>query len=145
LSTPEVRAHSAAHVLKGAVVKVLGPRRFTFSQTGLLKVKSDAVPTEQEISKIEVAANNKVAEDAEMLEFSMDRQEAEGHFGEGLFDLCPAPEGGELLNIVRIPDWDASCCTQKHVESTVSIGAIRVDGAVFDAVRNEVELRFHLL
>ena len=141
----DVRAHSAIHVLKGATNKVLGPRKFTFAQNGLLKFKSDAMPTKQELSKIEVAANNKIAEDAEILEFSMERQEAEGHFGTGIFDLCPAPGAGALLNMVRIQEWEASCCTQKHVESTGSIGAIRVDGAVYDEGAKEVELRFHLL
>jgi hypothetical protein len=32
MSTPDARAHSAVHVLKGAVTQVLGPRRFTFAQ-----------------------------------------------------------------------------------------------------------------
>ena len=41
----------------------------------------------QDVSKIEVAANNKVAEDAEIMEFEMDRQEAEGHFGTSIYDL----------------------------------------------------------
>jgi len=145
MSAPEVRAHSAVHVLKGAVTKVLGPRRFTSSESGSLRVRSDAAPTGQEVSKIEVAANNKIAEDAEILEFRMERQEAEGHFGTGIYDLCPAPEGEALLNIVRIPDWDASCCNQKHVESTGSIGAMRIDGTTFDEGGRELELRFHLI
>jgi len=145
MSTPEVRAHSATHVLRGAVTKVLGPRRFTFAQDGLLKFESHEMPTEEELSRIEVAANNKVAEDAEVLEFSMERQEAEGHFGTGIFDLCPAPGAGELLNVVRIQDWDAGCCTQKHVDTTGSIGALKIDRAGYDDRAKEVELRFHLL
>ena len=75
----------------------------------------------------------------------MERQEAEGHFGTGIYDLCPAPEAGTLLNIVRIQDWEASCCTQKHVESTGSIGAMKIDGAAFDGAAKELELKFHLL
>ena len=145
MSAPEARAHSAVHVLRGAVTKVIGPRKFTFAQNGLLKFRSDAVPTKQELSKIEVAANNKIAEDAEVLEFSMDRQEAEGHFGTGIFDLCPAPGEGALLNIVRIQDWEASCCAQTHVDTTGSIGALRIDRAGYDDRAKEVELRFHLL
>ena len=145
MSTKDFRAHSAIHVLEGAVTKVLGPRKFTFAQNGLLKFASDAMTTKQELSKIEVVANNKVAEDAEVLEFSMDRQEAEGHFGTGIYDLCPAPGAGALLNIVRIQDWEASCCTQKHVDTTGSIGALRIDGAVYDDGAKEVGLRFHLL
>jgi len=145
MSSPEVRAHSAVHVMKGAVTKVLGPRRFVFGENGVLKLRSDGPPTPQEVGKIEAAANRKIAEDAEILEFDMDRQEAEGHFGTGIYDLSPAPESGELLRIVRIHDWEASYCPCAHVESTGSIGAMRIDGATFDDVANEVVIRFHLL
>jgi len=141
----EVRAHTALHVLKGAVTKVLGPRHFLFGGAGVLKFQSDVQPSPQEVGKIEAAANRKIAEDVEVAEFSMDRQEAEGHFGTGIYDLTPAPEGGALLSIVRIEDWEASHCPQAHVSSTGSIGAVRIDGASFDEGKKEVVLRFHLL
>jgi alanyl-tRNA synthetase len=144
-SAAEVRAHSAVHVLKGAVVKVLGPRKFVFGDAGVLKFQSEAAVSPQEVGKIEAAANRKIAEDAEMLEFNMERPEAEGHFGPGIYDLTPAPKAGALLKIVRIPEWDAGYCLRAHVESTGSIGAMRVDGARFDEARRETELRFHLL
>ena len=145
MSTSEVRAHSAVHVVKGAVTKVLGPRHVIFGEAGVLKLKSEAPLTAQELGKIGAAANRKIAEDAEVLEFKMDRQEAEGHFGTGIYDLSPAPEAGVLLSVVRIPDWDASHCPQAHVDSTGSIGAIRMDGATFDDAGRELVLRFHLL
>ena len=145
MSAHEVRTHSAAHVLKGAVTKVLGPRRFTLVQAGVLKVTSEGLPTKLEVGKIESAANRKVAEDAEMLEFSMDRQEAEGHFGTGIYDIAPPPPAGTLLKIVRIPDWDASYCPETHVESTGSIGAMKIDHASFDESRRELELAFHIV
>jgi alanyl-tRNA synthetase len=145
MSAMEVRAHSAVHVLKGAVTKVLGPRRFAFGGVGVLKLRSDSPATQLEVGKIEAAANRKIAEDAEILEFNMERQEAEGHFGTGIYDLSPAPQAWTLLKIVRIPDWEASCCPQAHVESTGSIGAIKLDDAAFDAEGKELDLRFHLL
>ena len=146
----EVRAHSAIHLLKGAVTKVLGRRQFTSAElgegrTGALKAVSDGPPTAQDVSKIEAAANREIAEDVEFVEFKMDRQEAQGHFGTGIYDLSLAPDAGVLLNMVRIPDWEASCCSQAHVESTGSIGAIRIDGSSFDDATKELELRFHLL
>ena len=144
-SAAGARAHSAVHVLKGAVTSVLGQRRFTFAEIGVLKVRSEGPPSAQDVGRIEAAANRKIAEDAELLEFKMERQEAEGHFGTGIYDLSPAPEAGALLSMVRIPDWEASCCSQAHVQSTGSIGAIRIDAAAFDDARRELELRFHLL
>ena len=145
MSSPEVRSHSAMHVLKGAVTKVLGPRRFVFGEDGVLKFKSERPPTPQELGRIGAAANRKIAEDAEVLEFEMDRQEAEGHFGTGIYELSPAPGPGDLLRIVRIHDWEASCCPREHVESTGSIGAIRIDGATFDDAAKEAAIRFHIL
>lgn len=144
-SDEEIRTHSAIHVLKGAVTKVLGPRRFVLGENGVLKLKADGEPTPEEIGKIGAAANNEISEDAEILEFDMDRQEAEGHFGIGIYDLYPAPGPDELLNIVRIQDWEVSYCPQEHVETTDSIGMIRIDGATFDGTRKEAAIRFHLL
>jgi alanyl-tRNA synthetase len=141
----EVRAHSAVHVLKGAVAKSLGPRTFTFGEEGVLKFRSDAAVPPQLIGKIESAANRKVSEDAEILEFSMERQEAEGHFGTGIYDLAPGPGAESLLRMVRIPDWEAAYCLRAHLDSTGSIGAMRVDAARFDEARKELELKFHLL
>ena len=145
MSSPDVRAHSAVHVLKGAVARVSGPRRFTFGEAGVLKFRSESKPTAQDLGKIEAAANRKIAEDAEILEFDMDRQEAEGHFGTGIYDLSPTPGPGELLRMVRIPDWEASCCPRAHVEGTGSIGALRVDGGTLDGARKEAVIRFHLV
>lgn len=144
-SDEEIRAHSAVHVLRGAVTKVLGPRRFVVGESGVLEFKADGPPTPQEVGKIGAAANRKISEDAEILEFDMDRQEAEGHFGTGIYDLSPVPASGELLKIVRIHDWEASYCPQAHVESTGSIGAIGIDGANYDDATKEVAIRFHLL
>lgn len=136
--------------MKGAVTKVLGRRQFTFAElgegrTGALKAVSDGPPTAQDVSKIEAAANGEIAQDVEFVEFKMDRQEAEGHFGTGIYELSLVPDVGVLLDMVRIPDWEASCCSKAHVESTGSIGVIRIDGSSFDNARKELELKFHLL
>jgi Ser-tRNA(Ala) deacylase AlaX len=146
----EVRAHSAVHLLQGAVRSVLGPRRFTSAQTlgdkgGILSVWSETLPSAQDVLMIEAAANGKMAEDAEVLEFRMERREAEGHFGAGIYDLCPAPEGEELLKMLRIPDWDASCCSRAHVDGTGSIGALKLELLTFDEARRELELTFRLV
>lgn len=108
-------------------------------------MRSDKPLSGQEVSRIEVAANNKVAEDAEFAEFKMERQEAEGHFGTSLYDIEPAPESPSLVSLVRIPEWDVSHCTHAHVSSTGSIGALRIDKADFDGASGEVVIRFHLL
>ena len=74
----------------------------------------------------------------------MERQEAEGRFGRSIYDPSPTPEAGVLLGIVRIPDWEASRCSQTHLEHRPD-RAMRVDDAAFDDVEKELELRFHPL
>jgi Ser-tRNA(Ala) deacylase AlaX len=47
--------------------------------------------------------------------------------------------------MVRAPDWEASCCTRRHVHSTGEIGAIRLGKIRFDDSKKELEVEFHLL
>lgn len=139
------RGHTALHVLRGAVTSVMGPRRFSFAQEGVLRFNAERPLTPQEVARVEEAANGKVGEDAEVVEFSMEREEAEGHFGTGIYDLVQEEKGQELLKIARIADWEESACPREHVESTGSLGAIKVDGEEFHEATGEVELRYHLL
>ena len=81
----------------------------------------------------------------ELLEFEMDGQEAEGHFGTGIYDLCPGPESGELHGMVRIPGWDSGRCSKARVESTGSIGALKIEDMTFDQAGEGLELKFRVL
>ncbi|MDG6966506.1 MAG: hypothetical protein JRN23_04395 [Nitrososphaerota archaeon] len=141
----DARVHSAVHLLKGAVTRVIGPRRVTFAGPGVLRVRSDAPVSTQEAGKVEAAANRKVAEDVEVLEFEMERQEAEMHFGTGIYDLAAPPEPGAHIRLVKIEGWDVSCCPCSHVETTGSVGAVRVDSVAFEERTREALFRFHLL
>ena len=148
MSEVELRTHSAAHVVKGAVQKVLGAK-WTASvhvsgSHGRLVVQFDRMPTDDELSRIEQAVNEKVSEGAEVLEFEMERQEAEGHFGDAIYDLFPVPSEVTLLKIVRIPDWNINCCNESHVENTGEIGEIRLGKPRFRNSKRELEIEFDL-
>lgn len=144
----ELRTHSAAHVLKGAAQKVLGAKRtasvYVSGGHGRLTVQFDRKPTDEESARVEEEANRKIAEGAEVLEFEMERQEAEGHFGDAIYDLFPVPSGVTILKIVRIPDWNVNCCNQSHVDSTLEIGRIRLGKPRFRNARKELEIEFEL-
>ncbi|MDG6901795.1 MAG: alanyl-tRNA editing protein [Nitrososphaerota archaeon] len=148
MSDEEVRAHTAVHVVKGAVQSVLGAK-WTASvhvsgNHGRLVVQSDRAPTPQELDRIEATANEKVAENADVLEFEMERQEAEGHFGDSIYDLFPVPVEVTLLKIVRIPDWNINCCNERHVDSTSEIGRIKLGKPRFRNSKRELEVEFEL-
>lgn len=148
MSAEELRAHSAVHVLKGAAQKVLGAKWTASVHVsglhGRLTVQFDRKPTSEEMAKMERMANEKIAEGAEVLEFEMERQEAEGHFGDDIYDLFPVPNEVTLLRIVRIPDWNINCCNERHVDSTLQIGALSLGKPRFRNSKRELELEFDL-
>ena len=148
MSSEEVRTHSAVHVVKGAVQKVLGAKWtasvYVAGSHGRLTVQYDRKPTDEELGRIEREANQKVSENAEVLEFEMERQEAEGHFGDAIYDLFPVPGEVTLLKIVRIPDWNINCCNERHVDSTAEIGRIKLGKPRFRNSKRELEIEFDL-
>jgi alanyl-tRNA synthetase len=148
LSSEELRTHSAVHVVKGAVQKVLGAKLtasvYVSGRHGRLTVQFDRKPTEEEVAGVEQAANQKIAEGAELLEFEMERQEAEGHFGDAIYDLFPVPSGVTILKIVRIPDWNINCCNQGHVDNTAEIGRVKLGKPRFRNAKRELEIEFDL-
>ncbi len=148
MSESEVRTHSAVHVLKGALINVLSARWTASVHVsgggGRLTVQYDRKPTEQEVRLVEEKANAKVAENAEMVEFEMDREEAERHFGKAIYDLFPIPEGMKRLRLVRIPDWEINCCAEKHVQSTLEIGGLKVEGVRFRKAKQLLEVEFRV-
>ncbi|MDA4121709.1 MAG: alanyl-tRNA editing protein [Thaumarchaeota archaeon] len=145
MSTEEVRTHSALHVLKGAVVRAFGPRKTLSTRTsgtsGTLSVEFDRTPGEEEIQSIEHLANRKIAENSEVLQFEMERQEAEGHFGPAIYDEPPAP-GATRVSILRIPEWEVSCCDRKHIDTTGELIRIRIEKTRYNAGESRLEIDF---
>ncbi len=135
-------------MLKGAAQKVLGVKWTTSTSTkgdhGRLAVQFDRRLTREELQRIEQEANRKVREGAEILEFEMERQEAENHFGGQIYDLFPIPASVTRLKLARIPDWNVNCCVERHLETTAGIGRIKLDKTRFRNSRKELELEFHV-
>ena len=148
MNSDETRTHTGLHVVKGAAEKVLGAKKtasvFVDGRHGRLTVQFDRKPTEEEMARVEREANEKVSEGAEVLEFEMDKEEAEGHFGDAVYDLFPLPPGATRLKIVRIPDWNINCCNERHVESTLQVGKLKLGKARFRNSKRELEIEFDL-
>ena len=149
MDSEEKRTHSGLHVVKGAVESVMGPRKtasvYVDGKHGRLTVQADRKPADEEVVRIEKAANDKVAEGAEILEFEMEKEEAEGHFGEAIYDTFPLPPGMHRLKLVRIPDWNINCCNEGHVDSTLHVGRLKLGKARFRNSKRELEFEFDLL
>ncbi len=149
MTPEETRTHSALHVLKGAVQSVLGAKLTTSTYVagrhGRLTVRFERKPTEAEIQRIEEAANRKISEGAEIIEFEMDKEEALNHFGDEIYDLFAVPESVTRLKIVRIPDWNVNCCIENHVEVTSQIGRLKLGKERYRNSRKELELELDLV
>lgn len=148
MTEEEARAHTAVHVLKGAVQRVLGAKWTASVHVsgghGRLTVQFERGPEDEEMKRVEEEANAKITEGAEVLEFEMERGEAEGHFGDDIYDLFPVPSGVTILKLVRIPDWNINCCVQRHVENTTQIGRIVLGKHQFRNAKQELEIPFEL-
>jgi len=79
------------------------------------------------------------------VEFEMEKDEAEGHFGDAIYDLFPVPSSVTRLRIVRIPDWNVNCCIENHVDNTSLVGRIKLSSPKFRNSRKELELGFDLV
>ncbi|WP_297468371.1 alanyl-tRNA editing protein [Thermococcus sp.] len=151
MSDVEVRTHTALHVVKGAVVKVLGEEaKWTASvyvngNHGRLTVKFNRKPSPEEIAEIELLANEKVRENVPVKVYELPREEAERRFGEDMYDLFPVPEDVRTLKVVVIEDWNVNACNKEHTKTTGEIGEIKIRKVRFRRSKELLEISFDVL
>ncbi|MCX6654570.1 MAG: alanyl-tRNA editing protein [Candidatus Bathyarchaeota archaeon] len=131
-ASDEVRGHTAIHVLKGAVVHVLGMgakwSASAYSQGihGGLTVKFDRKPTNEELTRIEEAANKKIMENAPTEVHEISRSDAEARWGDDIYDLFPLPAELKVVKIFHLPDWNVNTCGKKHCAKTGELGGLKI-------------------
>jgi alanyl-tRNA synthetase len=144
----EVKTHTALHVLKGAVRKVLGAKWtasvYVKGNHGRLTVQYNRKPTQEELKRIEELANKKVLENVPVKVIEMDRGEAERVFGDEMYDLFPVPEDVKTLSIVIIEDWNINACNKMHTKTTGEIGYIKIEDVRFRSSKNLLEISFNI-
>jgi alanyl-tRNA synthetase len=144
----EVRTHTALHVLKGAVVKVLGAKWTAGVSVsgyhGRLTVQFDRKPTDEELAKVEELANAKIQEDARIEVLELDRPEAEERWGDAVYDLFPLPASITRLSVFHLPDWNVNACNKEHTAATGEIGSIKITKARFRASKQLLEISYDI-
>jgi len=151
----ETRAHTALHVLKGAVVRVLGEQSLLTTSTwvggskGRLAVTAARKPGPEELARIEALANRIVAADVPVEVYVLDRAEAERLFGGYIYDAFPVPAEVRRLSIVviRAPDgslWNINACNKEHTATTGCVGELRLTKARFRRSKGVLEISFQL-
>ena len=147
-SDVEVRTHTALHVVKGAVVKVLGEKAkwtasvYVSGNHGVLVVKFDRKPTPEEIAEIERLANEKIRENVPIEVYELPREEAEKRFGEDMYDLFPVPPEIKTLTVVVIEGWNVNACKEEHTKTTGEIGGIKIRKVRFRRSKELLEISF---
>jgi alanyl-tRNA synthetase len=142
----EVRAHTALHVLKGAVVQVLGAKWTSGVSVkeshGRLTIQYDRKPTDEEIKLVEDKVKGKIGENATIEVLKMDREEAEKRWGDLIYDVFPIPESVTNLSICHIEGWNVNACNKIHTSTTGEIGGFKLTKVRFRNAKQLLELSF---
>ncbi len=147
-ASEDVRSHTAIHVLKGAVVHVLGrgakwsASAYSGCAHGGLTVQFDRKPTDEEMAMIEEAANTKIRENAPTEMHEMVRADAEAKWGDDIYDLFPIPAELKTIKVFHLPGWNVNTCGKQHCERTGEVGGIKIAKWRYRAAKQLLEMSF---
>jgi alanyl-tRNA synthetase len=148
IPSDDLRGHTAIHVLKGAVVRVLGKdakwsaNAYSQGTHGGLAVQFNRKPTSIEIKDIENLANKKIRERAVIDIHEMTRSEAEDKWGEDIYDLFPIPKELNIVKIFHLPDWNVNTCNKQHTANTGELGGMKICKWRYRANKQLLEISF---
>ena len=144
----EVKTHTALHVLKGAVQRVLGAKWtagvYVNGSHGRLTVQFERKPTDDEFSMIEEEVNMKIRENAPVETLDMGRKEAEQRWGDAIYDIFPLPASITSVKILHIPGWNVNACKEAHTRTTGEIGRLEITDKRYRASKQLLELSFEI-
>ena len=146
----EVRTHTALHIVKGAIVKVLGPDAKWSTSAGVngshgrIAVEFNRKPTEEELEEIQEKVDQKIAEDAKIETYTMSRKEAEERWGDWIYDKFPLPESIQEVSIFHLPDWNVNACVKQHTDTTGQIGSIRITKTRYRNSKQVLEVSYEV-
>jgi alanyl-tRNA synthetase len=148
VASDDVRSHTAIHVLKGAVVYVLGrgakwsASAYSQGLHGGLTVQFDRKPTDEEMQRIEGAANQKIREDISTEVHEVARDDAEARWGDDIYDLFPLPAELKVVKVFHLPDWNVNTCGKQHCAKTGEVGGIKIEKWRYRANKQRLEMSF---
>lgn len=146
----EVRTHTALHIIKGAIVKVLGKdTEWSTSSSvkglhGRIAAEFNRKPTGEEIAEIGRLANEKIQEDAKIEVYEMSRGEAEARWGDLIYDKWPLPDHIKRVKVFHLPGWNVNCCGKEHTERTGAVGSIRITKARYRNGKRVLEFSYDI-
>jgi len=128
---------TALHVIKGALIKVLGPEAklttavaFSSPTKASILIQYDKEVGEEERASIQKEANEIIKRNVDVKEFSMERKAAEEKYTKYpvnhtyIYDKFPVKAEITTLSIVEIADWNVNCCQGPHTKTTGELEAL---------------------
>ena len=146
----EIRTHTALHIVKGAIVKVLGNDAKWSTSAGVngshgrIAVEFNRKPTEEEIAEIQRKVDQKIAEDAPIEIHELSRRAAEDRWGDWIYDKFPLPEFIQQLSVFYLPDWNVNACNKQHTETTGQIGSIKITKTRYRNSKQVLEVSYEV-
>ncbi|MFP4143249.1 MAG: alanyl-tRNA editing protein [Thermoplasmata archaeon] len=124
-----MRGHTGAHIVYGAGREVMGDVSYAGFDIGEKKARID-FETEAHIDKkkllrLEELCNKVILEERPVRWDTLDRDEVES--SDEIAFAKEIPEG-EKVRIIEVEDWDRGVCSGTHLENTLEVGRIRVEG-----------------
>ncbi|MEF8834877.1 MAG: DHHA1 domain-containing protein [Candidatus Thermoplasmatota archaeon] len=124
-----MRGHTGAHVVYGAGREVMGKVSYAGFDIGEKKARID-FETETHIDKkkllrLEELCNEVILENRSVKWKILDKEEVES--SDEIAFAKEIPEG-EKVRIIEVEDWDRGVCSGTHLDNTLEVGRIRVEG-----------------
>lgn len=152
LRTPPV--NTAVLVAKGAFAAVLG-MPIGGSTVGVhysegnrarltIKIGRSEQPSKEEYEAVVATISSKIAEDAALYNFEMDRADAEALYGEAMFDKAKPPSSLDTLKLAYLPGWVLSATPAPLLASTRGVGAITIEKIKFRSNKQELEVQMQV-
>jgi alanyl-tRNA synthetase len=142
------RTHTALHVVKGAIQKVLGAKLTSSTMVneahGRISVQFHRKPTLNEVEQIKELANKKISENVKVDVYIISREQAEAMWDNLIYDLFPLPDHINELQICHIQDWNVNACNKKHTATTGEIGRILITKTRFRNSKQLLEVSFDI-
>ena len=126
-----MRHHTGTHVLNGAAKHILGDHIWQEGanktpEHARLDVSHYGRVSDEQVEKIERAANRVILENRKITKKELGRTEAEQNYGFEIYQGGIVP--GSKIRIIDIDNWDIEACGGTHLDSTGDIGLLRILG-----------------
>jgi len=121
--------HTGAHIVYGAGREVMGKVGYAGFDIGEKKARidfeTDTHIDKEKLLKLEELCNKIILENRPVKWRILDREEIVS--SDEIAFAKEIPEG-EKVRIIEVEDWDRGVCSGTHLENTLEVGRIRVEG-----------------